>query len=146
VKRWRVRAPSSYAAYAWIHAYGMPVADHDTAVTAIDKMRDFAPLPAFYGNVIADAFIGRMYLRAGRPAEAIEPLQRVARGCQVFFDPLDHSHALLDLGLALEEAGRTSEACDAYARLVKRWGAAKPTSVSASTAKAHARALHCRGG
>jgi serine/threonine-protein kinase len=47
------------------------------------------------------------------------------------------------LGLALEEQGRGAEACAQYSAILARWGHARPRSVSADEARAHATKLGC---
>ena len=49
----------------------------------------------------------------------------------------------LSIGLALEQKGDKEGACAAYASVLDRLGNAKPRSVTAEKAKAHAKALGC---
>jgi serine/threonine-protein kinase len=61
----------------------------------------------------------------------------------VFHTPFGHVHAALDLGRALEAKNDTPGACDAYAKVLARFGKAKPRSVSAEAARARRSALRC---
>ena len=50
----------------------------------------------------------------------------------------------LFLGETLEHRGDKAGACAEYARVLQRWGHAKPKSVTANAAREHARSLGCR--
>lgn len=91
----------------------------------------------------ADALAGRTLLLAGKPAEAIPLLRRAVGDCFLQVWPYLQTHALLDLGRALERTGDAAGACDAYARVVTRWGNAKPRSVTADAAREGTRRLRC---
>jgi serine/threonine-protein kinase len=52
-------------------------------------------------------------------------------------------HAVLDLGRALEQTGDTAGACAAYARVLAKWGTAKPRSITADAAREGVRRLRC---
>ena len=69
-------------------------------------------------------------------------LRRAVAACADFESPLAHTRAALELGLALEATGEKG-ACDAYKRVLSRWGDAKPGSVTAEKARERAKALAC---
>jgi len=96
---------------------------------------------------------GRLLLLAGRGDEALPRLQRAVRSCSVISGdlilesdlaaPLDHVHAQLLLGQALEARGDRAGACAAYGSVQARWGGAKPRSVTLDAAKGRIKALRC---
>jgi serine/threonine-protein kinase len=87
--------------------------------------------------------IGRTMLLAGRLEEAIPPLESAARACACLESPFLMTRTHLWLGQALEQRGDKVGACAAYAVVLKRWGAAKPRSVSAAKAKERTAQLAC---
>jgi serine/threonine-protein kinase len=93
------------------------------------------------GNL--EALRGHALMLDGRLDEALPALRAGAAACQ--FDPgvMTFMHAHLWLGEALEAKGDTAGACASYAVVTERWKNAKPRSVTADEARAHARALHC---
>jgi hypothetical protein len=76
---------------------------------------------------------------AGDLDGAIGAAEPVVRTC--FWDGTRNLRAALILGRAREAKGDTAGACEAYARVLSRWGSAKPRSVTADAARA--RAVHC---
>jgi serine/threonine-protein kinase len=146
--KWRARAPTDYVPFLWLFAYAMAVTDREDATLALAKLPEFSPahggaLPRIYMGR-AGIHIGRVYLLAGRPAEAIAPLDSAAHSCEALLEPFDHTHSILALATALEQTGDIDRACAAYARVLQRWGHAKPRSVSADEAKLRWSALRCR--
>jgi Flp pilus assembly protein TadD len=136
----------------WNYAFAATAFTPDEARGALDALRDMGPpSPAVsfggwgfssrFGSPEAD--MGRVDLLAGRVDEAIEHLKRATAECSLFDSTIDHVHAALDLGRALERKGDTAGACDAYRGVLALWGHAKPHSVSADTARARTTALRC---
>ncbi len=98
----------------------------------------------FFGDVgLPDAATGHVYLLAGKPGEALPYLKRAVAACADFDAVLAHTRAALDLGHALEATNDPKGACDAYAKVLARWGHAKPRSVTADEARARSKALGC---
>jgi eukaryotic-like serine/threonine-protein kinase len=143
VARWKAKTSASYIPLLWVHGYAMTVDTRQDAVSALEALEGYRPLPTQFGNINGFAFVGRVYLRAGRVSEAVPFLRHAARTCEALLEPVDHTRAILDLGEALEQTGERAEACAAYARVVRRWGQAKPRSITAEKARAHILALHC---
>jgi serine/threonine-protein kinase len=93
--------------------------------------------------------LGRVLLLAGRPAEAIPRLEAAASSCEpltgyntfTFIPPI--VRAALLLGEAREATGDRGGACEAYSRVLQRWGGAKPRSVTAEDARSRAKRLGC---
>ena len=75
--------------------------------------------------------------------EALPELELAARNCRAVSFPLEHTHANLHLGLALEAHGDHDAACAAYATVQQRWGSVSGSD-TARTALTHAKRLNCR--
>ncbi len=128
----------------WTYAFAATAETREEAIAALDVLPAYAPLTSFvYYAGIPDAEIGSTYLRAGKVDEALPYLTRAASNCGAFRHPFVHTRAELELGQALEEKGDTRRACQAYGKVVSRWGAARPRSVSAEKARARLAALAC---
>jgi hypothetical protein len=134
------------AASDWSAASAFP------AITAADAQEALASLPAI--RPLVDPYeaspylgepIGRAYLLAGKLDDAVAELSRASSPCAVFdsWGAVLATWATFDLGQALEARGDVSGACAAYARVVARWGTAKPGSRTADKAHAHAGVLGC---
>jgi eukaryotic-like serine/threonine-protein kinase len=141
--RWAQQVPPAYLGYVWIYGYAATAETREDAEAAIAMLPKYAPLPWYRPAMLADAIIGRAYLLAGRTDEALPLLERATRACNVFDDPFRTVAAYAWLGGARERAGDQAGACRAYGEVVRRWGAAKPSSVTARDARARRAALHC---
>jgi eukaryotic-like serine/threonine-protein kinase len=130
---------------AWTYAYAAVAETKDEALAALSVLGQFAPLTSFLGPVrgIPDAEIGHAYWLAGDADRAIVHLERAVRHCRVVSWPYELARAGLELGRAREARGETALACAAYARVLRRWGDARPRSVTADAARARANALGC---
>jgi tetratricopeptide (TPR) repeat protein len=144
VDLWRGKTSGVYVNYLWIYGYALPAESPKEAAGAIAALDAFLPLPPFASRPTAHGFIGKVYLRAGRPQEALPFLRTGAGSCGALSDPIGHTRSLLDLGLALEAEGDKDAACQAYRSVVARWGAAKPRSVTSDKARRRELALRCR--
>jgi|GEM_PF-1158087 len=140
----RVRAADSdkNAVFAWHTAYTTFV---QTPAEAKDALAH-APTIDMHrlgkdGGVRAD--VGFAYLLAGRPDDALIPLETAAKACNWLRWPVSHTKALLHLGQAHEQLGHTEAACAAYQRVVSRWGSAR-TSATRDVARARSDALACK--
>jgi serine/threonine-protein kinase len=81
---------------------------------------------------------------AGRETEARPWLEDFAKICTVpFLSTRTWARTVLYLGETDENAGQKDSACASYAKVLERWGHAKPRSVTADEARAHAKALGC---
>jgi len=126
----------------WVGAHAWPVATPTEARLALDALARFEPLRSIW-EFPAEFAIGRTYLLAGFPDQALPHLTRAANACDALENPFDHVRASLLLGQALEAKNDISGACTAYQRVVRQWGDAKPRSVTASAARARISALKC---
>jgi serine/threonine-protein kinase len=134
---------------AWVEAWASPVQTAEDAAQALAALSRDPRLALPRGGEDlwldddADALAGRTLLLAGKPAEALPLLHRAAANCFALSWPFQHMHALLDLGRAQEQTGDTAGACASYARVLAKWGAAKPRSVTADAARDGSRRLRC---
>jgi serine/threonine-protein kinase len=127
-----------------MHAYASTAYSAEESKQAIDVLRQLGPLPPFRPETMADAYVGRMYLLAGRTDDAITWLGQATQSCAALQFPFEQTRAFLWLGQAKESKGDTKGACGAYRVVLDRWGHAKPKSVSADQARARVSALGCR--
>jgi serine/threonine-protein kinase len=127
----------------WILGSAEPASDAAEARAALATLESHAPLRV---GAIAAAAVGRVRWLAGDPSGAAADLSRAAQACTVMIDPVRHTQALVWLGQAAAAAGDRGAACAAYTRVLSRWSAAKPRSVSADKARKAVRTLGCAGG
>jgi serine/threonine protein kinase len=128
----------------WIHGYAFP------ATTAAEGREALAAAPTPIPRPMFNEFhrngfesVGRVYLLAGRPAEALPHLRQAAASCSALAAPFSSIHAHLYLAEALEATNDLPGACAEYATVLAHWGSARPRSVSAATARARVKALAC---
>jgi len=95
-------------------------------------------------RALSNMFEGRVALMAGEYAQAIALLEPAVKSCNSLEEPFTTTRAHLWLGQAKEASGDTPGACSAYAEVVRRWGDAKPRSVTAEEAKRRRAALACK--
>jgi serine/threonine-protein kinase len=145
IKMWRDRLDDD----AWVS--GGPVIwgiafveprDAAEAKAALAQLPRFGGLPPIASRKFwtHDGPVGDLLRLAGRLDDAIPRLRNEADRCS--FDTA-RVRARFALGLALEQNRDTVGACDAYAAVVKQWGAARPRSVTADAASAREKALSC---
>jgi serine/threonine-protein kinase len=144
LRTWSAKTAGPYRGLLWIAGWAVPTTTAQQAGDALSALAEYGGLPAFTPTVPAIAYAGRVYRLAGRTGEAVEALRRGVATCTLLGEPIAHTRASLDLGLALEAQGDRAGACAAYKVPVARWGHAKPRSVTAEQARAHAAALGCR--
>jgi serine/threonine-protein kinase len=133
-------------ARTWMFAWAQPAMTPEEATLALTTDSGVA-LPRG-GEVLQGAFggeaaTGRIFLLAGKPADAIPYLKRAANNCLALVDAINHFHAELDLGRALEQTNDNDGACDEYRKVVAQWGRATPRSVSAEAARSGMKRLAC---
>jgi serine/threonine-protein kinase len=127
----------------WLEGYAIPAVTPEDAQTALAVLPDYAPIPSVLTIGSTAPLLGKVYALGGRSKEAIPELQRATASCAALEEPIEMTRGKLLLGEALEATGETDAACAAYKVVLSRWGAAKPRSVSADAARAHAKALRC---
>jgi len=128
----------------WINAYAFAAETPEDANEALAVLPRFEPLPTtFLRDALVDEAVGRVYLLAGRYAEAIPILRHGAETCTALQAPFFHTWAAFELGRALEATGARDEACGAYATVASRWKSAQPRSLSGERAEERLRALGC---
>jgi serine/threonine-protein kinase len=126
----------------WALAFSRP-ADEADAREAVQRFPSFgATLPPIASRRFwtDDGLFGDLLLRGGRVGDALPRLKVGAARCELGLGPVQ---ARLHLGEALEHTGDHAGACAAYGSVLQRWGHAKPRSVTADEARAHATKLGC---
>jgi hypothetical protein len=146
LEQFAARLDRREAPFLWIEAYARGAETRAEAEEALAHApADLGPLLS--GDELEVEALGRVYVLAGRAQEAIPLLEGAARQCRVRRYPLEIPRASYFLGLAQEAIGDRAAACQAYHRLLRRWGSpAQPQgvrSVSAARAAQRARALGC---
>jgi serine/threonine-protein kinase len=125
---------------AWLYAYADGVetpAEASAAVAKLDALGIALPRTE-------QSMVGRVLFLAGRHEDARPPLQADVTVCSnslLFARNWVRDH--LYLGELDEQAGNKPSACAHYAVVLSRWGHAKPRSVTADEARAHATKLGC---
>jgi serine/threonine-protein kinase len=125
---------------AWVRAYAQSSDTPDearAAVARLDSLQATLPSPS-------TAAAARTLFLAGRTTEARPLLEQQALSCSsTLLDTRDWVRSHLYLGELDEQAGNRTSACAHYAKVLARWGHAKPRSVTADEARAHAAKLGC---
>jgi len=142
-KGWEQRLPRAYLGYVWVYGHVWTATTREDAVKALAAIPKYAPLPWYRPGLLADALVGRTYLQAGQPADALPILERATKSCHVLDDPFTYVQSFGWLGAAREQTGDKPGACAAYGEVARRWKT-MPHSVSAREANANIAALGCR--
>jgi serine/threonine protein kinase/tetratricopeptide (TPR) repeat protein len=125
----------------WEGAYAGASETREEAVAAVAKLDTLRiVLPA----TLHSYDISRVLFLAGRGEDARPGLERLTKRCSDrLLDPRNWLRSHLFLGELDEQAGDKTSACAHYAKVLERWGHAKPRSVTADEARAHATKLGC---
>ncbi len=140
------QGPDAGAVPTGAHDADAWIARARTAVTpeqARAALEERPPGPMLHDHV-HEAVLGELARLLGRYDEAVPRLRRASRACLWSRDAETIVTATMQLGAACASAGDAACACDAYARVTARWGAARPRSKSAEIARARALALGCK--
>ena len=133
--------------FAWVAYFAFPATDAGDAEEALAVLPEYEPLPSSSPSwprpIPFDEATGRVYLLAGRPAEAIPYLDRAAHVCSRMEDPVTWLRANLELARARQAIGDIRGACDAYRVPMTRWGALDGRAITVHAAVEEARALGC---
>ncbi|MRG94011.1 serine/threonine-protein kinase [Polyangium spumosum] len=132
---------------AWVNAYGNTARTMEEAKVALAflppealaKERSFAP----HVGLALDRALGGIHWLAGEPAAALPHLVAATAACIGLTDSLRHMRSFLQLGLVREALGDHAGACEAFGRVLSRWGGAR-ASRTAREAREHATALACK--
>jgi len=125
----------SIPAIRWFDDYVQTARDKVDAIEAVAARPPDSVIDPLYTYAGVDAWLGRAYLLAGHLDQALPLLKRAASSCTILKKPHDYIHGLLWLGDALEQKGDHREACNAYAKVIERWGR-EPRSITARQARA----------
>jgi eukaryotic-like serine/threonine-protein kinase len=142
MKDWDARTGGTQHDFLWLQAYARPALTREDALDAVARAPT-ALEPLVAGDELETEALGRVFLLAGQIDKAIPLLENASKQCWLRRFPLEIPRASYFLGLALEAKGDKPGACAAYQKVIDRWGAAKPKSVTATLAKEHAAALAC---
>jgi serine/threonine-protein kinase len=140
---WDAKLEGEYRGLLWLHGFADIAETREEADEALAAQARFPALGPHRPETLADAQVGRVYLLAGRAAEAAPLLARGAAHCRVLDEAVEHTRAHALLGQAREALGDKPGACAAYRVVLGRWGQAKPRSLTADGARVRAKALGC---
>ena len=115
------------------------------AEQALAALQQFQPAPVFSLYAQPDGALGRLYLLAGRAAEALPYLQTAVRSCGALTNPLGDTRAHLDLAQAYAALGQNAAACTELQVVGGRWGRAAPALVGGVLAARLATEMACSG-
>jgi tetratricopeptide (TPR) repeat protein len=126
---------------AWAEVYASAAETRAEALAAVAKLDALRlAVPTGWGRAASS----RTLFLAGRGDDARPGLEYLAGTCSyVLLNPRNWAHAHLYLGELDEQSGDKPSACAHYAKVLERWGHAKPRSVTADEARAHATKLGC---
>jgi eukaryotic-like serine/threonine-protein kinase len=146
---WYARARASESGrsgtFLWALAYADKIetaAEGKEAIEALPKDATGGSGLKIDKETFIRAELGNAFLLAGKPDEALPHLEAASNACNWLHWPVQHTHAILHLGQAHEALGQTESACEAYQRVVARWGTAQKSSAR-DIAKTHLKALSC---
>jgi eukaryotic-like serine/threonine-protein kinase len=128
-------------ARAWWLAYAMGVESEGEAREALAVRPANAPWSNH--RPWMDESTGRALWVGGHRAEALPYLERTFKSCNQLEIVMSAMRTNLLYGQALEAAGDHERACEVYGTITRRWGEAKPRSVTAEEARRHAQWLGC---
>jgi hypothetical protein len=130
---------------SWARAFAAAAETPAQAAIALGEPdAEFPPAPfQGHGWFGVNAQVGHAMLLAGRVDDARARFETDTKACFGLSHPFTFVRAHLWLGQALEAKGDAPGACDAYRKVVARWGSATPPSVTASRAQARIKALKC---
>jgi len=127
---------------AWAMVYAYATETRAEALAAVAKLDEqHLAMPTTWKGAVS-----RTFALAGRGGDARPYLQYMAGECTAeLLVTRNWIRAQLYLGELDEQAGDTTSACGHYAKVLERWGNAKPRSATAEEARTHARKLGCPG-
>jgi serine/threonine-protein kinase len=144
VADWRAHADAPTLAGLWYPAYAAIAESRDDAYAADGARGAFEPMQLFLPGTLGHGYEGWVRFLAGDVARALPGLEQGAAACLCLMRPVEHVRMLWRLGVAREANGDVAGACAAYGKVLSRWGAAKPRSVTAEQARARVSALGCK--
>jgi hypothetical protein len=136
---WREHFRGDPPPQLWVVGDARVVRTPEEALAALASRPPLDQLPN--GFHVED--VGRVSALAGRYGEAATLLAQAASDCMVLEHPFVTVRAHLELGRIDEQAGDVPSACGHYAKVLERWGHARPRSITADEARERARKLAC---
>ncbi len=144
LESWKERRVSAQnRPYLWLRGYAAVVLTAEDAKEALKALDDYRPIPSHRPLALYEAHVGRTYLLAGQPDKAIEWLTLATNSCNRLRHPFLHTQSFDWLGASHELNDNKTAACEAYDRVLKRWGQVR-NSVTAAHAKKRVAALRCK--
>ena len=140
---WERRVEPFFRGYLWVKGYAAMAETVEDAREALEVLPRYAPIPRFSPTFLTGGAVGVVYTLAGKAEEALPWLEQATRACNGIWFPITHTHAHAWLGRAREAKGDVEGACVAYEAVLKRWGQAKPRSVTAEAARERRKTLRC---
>jgi serine/threonine-protein kinase len=141
---WRARASTVDGGAMWRAFFVAGVTTEAEASAAFAARAQWLDGGALAAEVADHAYVAIATVLAGKVDEAIPLLERQAATCKPLDAIVPATRARFQLGRAREAKGDVAGACAEYARVLARWGSAKPKSVTADAARARMRALACK--
>jgi hypothetical protein len=129
---------------AWLYLQADPVETEGDASLALEALGHPVTLSVHAEAGLAAYVLGKLYFLAGRFDDALAPLEAATHSCDALFRPVEQTRELEMLGEVREAKRDAAGACQAYEVVLRRWGKAVPSSVTAAKAKARTSALGCR--
>ncbi|MDI1448388.1 serine/threonine-protein kinase [Polyangium sp. 6x1] len=131
---------------AWVYGYGLVAQSAEEGKAALAALpaeaRAKARTYSLHVGLALDSALGWTHWLAGDPAAALPHLTAASASCGDLVEPFRHTKTLHHLGLVREALGDRAGACDAFGRVLSRWGGAR-ASRTAAEARAHVKALGC---
>jgi serine/threonine-protein kinase len=127
-------------ASAWRLIYAYNVRSPEDAQVALSVYEHEHPVSDFDSTSLS---LASTYALTGHSAEARGIFAKVGGACFLATDTRQMMTEHLLRGRLDEEDGNKPSACAHYAKILERWGHAKPRSVTADEARARSKALGC---
>ena len=132
-------------ALVWLSAYGVPAFSIEFSKEAVENIPDVLLKTNLQEPRLSKPFsgyYGRLLALTGKYADAIPHLENALQACAAGDSTLWTTQNLAFLGYAKEGTGDKPGACQAYERVLSRWGKAK-NSVTAKDVMKRAKKLGC---
>jgi serine/threonine-protein kinase len=152
---WRPLASARFFNQVWFVLYAYPARSVADASDALAALPSFSPMPPGAVFELDGGSAGARHRAlaavhglAGDADRAIPELREAIAWCGEVgnVDLVGTLRSRLLLGQMLEQKADRAGACEQYVAILKRWGDARPRSVTAEKARARSKALACPGG
>lgn len=145
VEAWEKRVALDMKPIVWLAAYVLPVMTAEDAKEALSLAPQLKSLTYYIKQPTElHSALGRMYLLAGRYAEAITHSSQAASDCRILYRPLENTLDHYYLGQAREHSSDKQGACNAYRVVLERWGKAHALIHVVEDTRLRVRKLECK--